>query len=179
MVGLAALGHLLHVAEELIEGSIAGTAPLTEETLAILRDEHARSSAAIWTPRSPAEPLEPVALGLARALRQDDGPEAVATLRVLLEIEAREMAWLPAERVEPPADAAEALAVTPVLTETIEADDDRWTLVQTDTIEADDARCAAGADRHDRGGRRPMAVPWSTTGTGAGGRLAAARGHTR
>ena len=48
----------------------------------------------------------------------------MAALRILLDLEAREMAWLPSECVEKPGDTAEPDAGMPGLAATFGADDD-------------------------------------------------------
>jgi chemosensory pili system protein ChpA (sensor histidine kinase/response regulator) len=110
MVGLAALGHLLHGAEESIEGSALGSTPLTDETLAILR-ESMPLFAGYLDAALAGQPIGPIARELARVLRQD-GAEAMAALQTLLDVEAREMAWQPAERETPLEDAEEPPAAS-------------------------------------------------------------------
>jgi chemosensory pili system protein ChpA (sensor histidine kinase/response regulator) len=101
MVGLAALGYLLNVAEDLLDRSMATAAPLSDEVLTMLRDSMPQFAAYMDAALSHLA-IEPVAIELLRVLRQDHGPEATAALRELIEIEAREIGMTPAE----PGDAA-------------------------------------------------------------------------
>lgn len=103
MVGLAAFGYLLNEAEELLDRAIATPGPLADDVLAVLRESiphfHGYMEAALS-----GQPVEPVAMSLLRSLRQDDGPDAAAALRALLEIETREIALPAADPPEIPAE---------------------------------------------------------------------------
>jgi chemosensory pili system protein ChpA (sensor histidine kinase/response regulator) len=96
MVGLAAFGHLLNVAEELIEESIGRSTPVTDDVVEVLRASMPRF--ALYMDAALAgQPVEPMALALARTLRLGGGAADTTVLRDLIEIEAREVALLPAE----------------------------------------------------------------------------------
>ena len=91
MVGFAGFGYLLNVAEELLDRATASAAPPADEFFADLREsmplfERYLDSALTGLP------VESIAVDLLRALRQDDGPDATADLRELLEVERREIA---------------------------------------------------------------------------------------
>ncbi len=68
MVGLAAFGYLLNVAEELIETSATRSAPVTEEVVEGLRASMPRF-ASYMDAALAGQPVEPIAVGLARTLR--------------------------------------------------------------------------------------------------------------
>jgi chemosensory pili system protein ChpA (sensor histidine kinase/response regulator) len=106
MVGLAAFGYLLNAAEEQLERSIATPGPLDGDVLATVRDAMPLCQAYMETALS-GEPVEPVALTLLRALRQDDGAAAVAAMRELIEIETRELGGAPADEEAAPIESAD------------------------------------------------------------------------
>lgn len=116
MVGLAALSHLLNLAEELLEGPVAnGTAP-SDYVLALVRASipgFAEYMDAALGGRS----IEPIALGLAGALRMSEGDPADDTvLQELLDLDMRELAsWLPPRAEAPATDVREGLAATPAI----------------------------------------------------------------
>jgi chemosensory pili system protein ChpA (sensor histidine kinase/response regulator) len=115
MVGLAAFGYLLNAAEELLEGSTIGSAPrMTDEAAAIMRVSLPCFSQYMDDALA-GRPIEPVALDLARALRLDVGPAEIASLRELIEIEAREVDLLTPEQAPMPA-ADEQPAEVPTVT---------------------------------------------------------------
>jgi chemosensory pili system protein ChpA (sensor histidine kinase/response regulator) len=162
MVGLAAFGYLLNVAEELIEESTAGSKTLTDEGIEVLRGSMPRFAAYMEAALS-GQAVEQIAVALARALRLGGGAADVTALKDLIELEAREIAQLPIERassdvpdaapveavatwtqvVEPepepePAPVAEEVEPTPVASEveavavTVEATDDAFQLTPAD-----------------------------------------------
>jgi chemosensory pili system protein ChpA (sensor histidine kinase/response regulator) len=90
MVGLAALGYLLNVAEELLEVAIISRGPIGDDTLAAIRDAMPRLHAYMNSMLA-GEPVEADALEVLRVLRHDDSTDAVAALRELIEIETREI----------------------------------------------------------------------------------------
>ena len=109
MVGLAAFGHLLNVAEEMLEAPTGGGTPLTDEALGILRAS-VPQFADYMDAALGGRPIEPIALALARALRQDSEAD-MASIGALLDIETREVALSQPEPVEPEHRAAAQLAV--------------------------------------------------------------------
>src|SRR5215467_10198870 len=110
MVGLAAFGYLLNVAEELIEVSAMSSAPVTDEVIEGLRASMPRFASYMESALT-GQPVEPIALGLARTLRVAGGNTDTDALKNLLEIEAREVAQLPTEIEEQQEPAEEAGAV--------------------------------------------------------------------
>ena len=104
MVGLAAVGYLFNVMEELLERATTAPGPLPDDVLIKVR-----ASLPIFDYYLHAVlkglPTEPAAFELVRALGHDDGPDAAAELGELLDVERREFA--PPSRVvnEPPAPA--------------------------------------------------------------------------
>jgi chemosensory pili system protein ChpA (sensor histidine kinase/response regulator) len=113
MVGLAAFGYLLNVAEELIEASAAGSAAVTDEVVEGLRACMPRF--ALYMDAALAgQPVEPIAVGLARTLRIAGGVADIDSLKNLIEIEAREVAQLPSEHVETPAPPTEETPSVPL-----------------------------------------------------------------
>ena len=120
MVGLAALGHLLHLAEERLEPSASGREPLRPDTCAAVRDSIPLFAAyvdAALAHRATA----PLAIGLARTMGSDDGPAAVAALEGLIEIERREIASQVETDSEPAADATSATPEPVPLSDIIDA----------------------------------------------------------
>ena len=115
MVGLAAFGYLLNVAEELIDESTRGSAVLTDETIEVLRSSMPRF-ASYMDAALAGQPVEAIAVGLARTLRVAGGTADTDSLRNLIEIEAREVALLPTEHPATPEGAAaeEPAAQVPV-----------------------------------------------------------------
>jgi chemosensory pili system protein ChpA (sensor histidine kinase/response regulator) len=123
MVGLAAFGYLLNVAEELIEGSTAGQAVISDEVLEGLRASMPRFASYMDAALS-GQAIEPIALGLARTLRVAGAAPDVDLLRNLIEMEACEVAQLPSDPADTPEDnpsapAPEAAVAAP-LSETAE-----------------------------------------------------------
>jgi chemosensory pili system protein ChpA (sensor histidine kinase/response regulator) len=113
MVGLAAFGYLLNVAEELIEAPATGSAAVTDEVVEGLRACMPRF--ALYMDAALAgQPVEPIAVGLARTLRIAGGVADIDSLKNLIEIEAREVAQLPSEHVEIPAPPAEETPSVPL-----------------------------------------------------------------
>ncbi|MFI5179493.1 MAG: chemotaxis protein CheW [Vicinamibacterales bacterium] len=121
MVGLAAFGYLLNVAEELIE-TATGSAGMTEEVVEGLRASMPRF-ASYMDAALAGQPVETIAVGLARTLRVAGGAADVDSLKNLIEIEAREVAQLPsdyAETQEPTADKTPSVPLpTPEATEAV------------------------------------------------------------
>jgi chemosensory pili system protein ChpA (sensor histidine kinase/response regulator) len=113
MVGLAAFGYLLNVAEELIEGSTVGSAVPTDEVIEGLRASMPRFASYMEAALA-GQPVEPIAIGLARTLRVAGGTADVDLLRNLIEIEAREVAQLPLDYAETPEPAAEEAPLVPM-----------------------------------------------------------------
>jgi chemosensory pili system protein ChpA (sensor histidine kinase/response regulator) len=113
MVGLAAFGYLLNVAEELIEESTAGSKTLTDEGIEVLRGSMPRFAAYMEAALT-GQPVEQIAVALARTLRLGGGAADVTALKDLIELEAREIAQLPIERVD--GDAPDATPVEAVAT---------------------------------------------------------------
>ena len=91
MVGFAAFGYLLNVAEELLDRMTTSTTPLADELFDDLRDSMPLFERYLESALA-GRPVESIAVELLRALRQDDGPDATADLRELLEVEQREIA---------------------------------------------------------------------------------------
>src|SRR5215467_3636164 len=91
MVGLAAFGYLLNVAEELIEVSAMGSAAVTDDVIEGLRASMPRFASYMEAALA-GQPVEPIAVGLARTLRVAGGAADVDALKGLIEIEAREVA---------------------------------------------------------------------------------------
>ncbi len=119
MVGLAAFGYLLNVAEELIEGSsVGGPTVLADDAVEVLRTSMPRFALYMDAART-GRPVEPVALDLARVLRLSGGAADTAALRELIEIETREVALLPQEHAAP-----ESLSPSESSTESSDAIDD-------------------------------------------------------
>src|SRR5262245_41520906 len=110
MVGLAALGYLLHAAEELIDRSISEAAPLSGDVLDQLRGSTVQF-AGYMDAALAGRPVEPLALDLLRQLGHDHGAEATAELRALIEIEAREIAVPPPVTTAAPLDQLETPAI--------------------------------------------------------------------
>ncbi len=179
MVGLAAFGYLLNVAEELIEGSIAGPVPMTAEIVTVLRASMPRF--ALYMDHALAgRPVEPVALDLARALCLGGGAADTATLHELIEIETREVALLPSEHAETPNDAADELPGEPVTIEQAEI------LTPTATSAVPAAPSAGATEvRHDAPALAPSVGPTEVrhdapaSGGAGGGRTRVRRGHER
>ena len=112
MVGLAAFGYLLNVAEEIIEESTIGSRSLSDEAIETLRGSMPRF-AAYMEAAIAGQPVEQLANGLARALRLGGGAADVDALKNLIELEANEVAQLPTEHVDgevPDAQPIEAVA---------------------------------------------------------------------
>jgi chemosensory pili system protein ChpA (sensor histidine kinase/response regulator) len=122
MVGLAAFGYLLNVAEELIEESAGGSAAVTDEVVEGLRASMPRF-ASYMDAALAGQPVEPIALGLARTLRVAGGAPDVDSLKNLIEIEAREVAQLPSDNAgagEPVAEESQSVPLpAPVATELV------------------------------------------------------------
>jgi chemosensory pili system protein ChpA (sensor histidine kinase/response regulator) len=123
MVGLAAFGYLLNVAEELIEESTVGQAVMSDEVIEGLRACMPRF-ASYMDAALAGQSVEPIALGLARTLRVAGASADVDTLRNLIEVEAREVAQLPSDHAEMPQSPVEDAPSVPmpeaVATETSE-----------------------------------------------------------
>lgn len=114
MVGLAALSHLLNLAEELLEGPVAnGTAP-SDYVVALVR-ESIPGFAEYMDAAMGRRPIEPIAIGLARALRMSEGdPAGDAALQELLDLDMRELAsWQPPAAHPPVVDVRDALPSLP------------------------------------------------------------------
>jgi chemosensory pili system protein ChpA (sensor histidine kinase/response regulator) len=113
MVGLAAFGYLLNVAEEMIEESTVGSKSLTDEAVDTLHSSMPRF-AAYMDAAIGGQPVEQIANGLARALRLGGGAADVDALKDLIDLEANEVAQLPTERVD--GDVSDAPPVEAVAT---------------------------------------------------------------
>jgi chemosensory pili system protein ChpA (sensor histidine kinase/response regulator) len=110
MVGLAAFGYLLNVAEELIETSVMRSAAVTDEVIEGLRGSMPRFASYMEAALA-GQPVDSIAVGLARTLRIAGGAADVDALKSLLEIEAREVAQLPSEQVDPSVEEAPTTAI--------------------------------------------------------------------
>jgi chemosensory pili system protein ChpA (sensor histidine kinase/response regulator) len=111
MVGLAAFGYLLNVIEEQLDKAIAAKGPLADDVVAIVREAMPLCQAYMDSALA-GQSVEPVALNLLRALRQDDGVAAATALRELIEIESREIDIAPAtEEPAGPPPVDESLAM--------------------------------------------------------------------
>jgi chemosensory pili system protein ChpA (sensor histidine kinase/response regulator) len=119
MVGLAAFGYLLNVAEELIEESTAGSKTLSDEAIEVLRSSMPRFATYMESALA-GQPVEQIATGLARSLRLGGGTPDIAALKELIEMEAREVAQLPAERVDGDVPDAQPIEAVATWTQTIE-----------------------------------------------------------
>jgi chemosensory pili system protein ChpA (sensor histidine kinase/response regulator) len=108
MVGLAAFGYLLNIVEEVLDKSIGGSAPLGDEVLSMTH-QSVPLLGAYMDALLAGEAVEPAGLELLRVLKQDQGPQAAAALRELIDIEARELSLTPARESEE--------AVTPLVEE--------------------------------------------------------------
>src|SRR5262249_10858158 len=143
MVGLAAFGYLLNVAEELIEESTVGSRTLTDEGIEVLRASMPRFAAYMDAALS-GQPVEQIANTLARSLRLGGGTADVDALNDLIELEAREIAQLPTERIDgnvPDAEPIEAVATwTQVVEPEPEQEPEPEPVFETvvETIAADD-----------------------------------------
>jgi chemotaxis protein histidine kinase CheA len=93
MVGFAALGYLLNVAEELLDRASRSTPPPADDRLTEVRDSLPLFECYVDTALN-GRPVDGIAIDLLRALRQDDGPDAAADLRELIDIERREIAMV-------------------------------------------------------------------------------------
>jgi chemosensory pili system protein ChpA (sensor histidine kinase/response regulator) len=112
MVGLAAFGYLLNVAEELVEECTVGSKMLTDEAIEVLRGSMPRFAAYMESALT-GQPVEQIAITLARTLRLGGGAADVSALKELIELEAREVAQLPTDY---PDDGANAEPVEPIAT---------------------------------------------------------------
>jgi chemosensory pili system protein ChpA (sensor histidine kinase/response regulator) len=119
MVGLAAFGYLLNVAEELIEESTIGSRTLTDEGIEVLRSSMPRFAAYMDAALS-GQPVEQIATALARSFRLGGGSADVEALKELIELEAREIAQLPTERVDSNVPDAEPIEAVATWTQVIE-----------------------------------------------------------
>src|SRR5580765_8964068 len=90
MVGLAAFGYLLNIAEELIEESALGSSAITDDVVEGLRASMPRFATYMESALA-GQPVEPIANGLARTLRVAGGVADTDALKNLLDIEAREV----------------------------------------------------------------------------------------
>ncbi len=108
MVGLAAFGYLLNVTEEFIEESIAGSRTLSDQAIDVIRTSIPRF-AAYMDAALGGQPVEQIATGLARALRLGGAAADVDALKELIELEAREVADLPARHTGDESDDAEPI----------------------------------------------------------------------
>jgi len=112
MVGLAAFGYLLNVAEELIETSTVGQAPVRDNVVEGLRASMPRF-ASYMDAALAGQPIEPIAVDLARTLQAAGAPADVDMLRNLIEMEGREIAHFAPDVVETPAQPSEAAPSVP------------------------------------------------------------------
>src|SRR5215510_13137063 len=110
MVGLAAFGYLLNVAEELIETSTVGQAPVRDNVVDGLRASMP-TFASYMDVALAGQPIESIAVDLAHTLHAAGAPADVDLLRNLIEMEAREIAQFAPDVVETPAQPAEAPSV--------------------------------------------------------------------
>ena len=117
MVGLAALGYLLNIAEDVLERELALRDPISDDTITSLREAMPRFNDYLHAALGGAE-VETIAAEVLVALRLDLAPDAMAPLRALIEIETREIAT-PKEEPDTPAlltDEPSPLASLAVLT---------------------------------------------------------------
>src|SRR5262245_11969211 len=113
MVGLAAFGYLLNVAEELIETSTVGQAPVRDNVVDRLRAS-LPSFASYMDVAHAGQPIESIAVDLAHTLHAAGAPADLDLLRTLIEMEAREVAQFAPDVVETPAQPAEAAPSAPL-----------------------------------------------------------------
>ncbi len=138
MVGLAAFGYLLNVAEELIEEGTAGSRTLTDDAIDVLRSSLPRFAAYMEAALG-GQPIDQIANGLARALRLGGGSADLAELKDLIELEAREVAQLPQERVPDEVrdtSAGEVVATWTPLVESAPEADAEDTPLEPDAVDA-------------------------------------------
>ncbi len=99
MVGLAALGYLLNLAEERLEAPVMASAPVSDEVLTVIRSSIPQF-ADYMDAALAGRPVDALAHDLAQMLDPTAlaGETGDATLRELLEIDARELkSWQPLE----------------------------------------------------------------------------------
>src|SRR6266853_533998 len=113
MVGLAAFGYLLNIAEELIDEAATGAASLADDVVEVLRASMPRF-AMYMDAALAGQTVEPIAAGLARTLRVAGGPVDTDLMKTLMEIEAQEIAQLPQAEVETPEATAEEVPEVPI-----------------------------------------------------------------
>src|SRR5215813_3003094 len=113
MVGLAAFGYLLNVAEELVETSSVGQAPVRDNVVDGLRASMP-TFASYMDVALAGQPIESIAVDIAHTLHAAGAPADVDLLRNLIEMEAREVAQFAPGVVETPAQPAEAAPSTPL-----------------------------------------------------------------
>ena len=101
MVGLAAFGYLLNVAEELLEAANQASATIDDETMAALGSSLPRFAQYMESLLA-GRPVEATALDLARAFRLAGGDADAAVVSELLAIESSEIALLPADAAPAP-----------------------------------------------------------------------------
>ena len=92
MVGLAAFGYLLNVAEELIETSATGPPPVTDEVVERAARQHAALRRHTWTPPWPDSPSSRSRSASPARFASRAAPADIDALKNLIEIEAREVA---------------------------------------------------------------------------------------
>src|SRR5215831_3997248 len=130
MVGLAAFGYLLNVAEELIEESTIGSRTLTDEGIEVLRSSMPRFAAYMDAALS-GQPVEQIATALARSLRLGGGSADLEALKDLIDLEAREIAQLPTERVDGNVPDAEPIEAVATWTQVIEPEPETEPAIET------------------------------------------------
>src|SRR5215470_8511715 len=113
MVGLAAFGYLLNIAEELVETSTVGQAPVRDNVVDGLRASMP-SFASYMDVALAGQPIESIAVDIAHTLHAAGAPADVDLLRNLIEMEAREIAQFAPDVVETPAQPAEAAPSAPL-----------------------------------------------------------------
>jgi chemosensory pili system protein ChpA (sensor histidine kinase/response regulator) len=116
MVGLAAFGYLLNIAEDVLEVELIRHEPVSD-TITSLREAMPRFGDYLHAAFA-GEPVETIALEILVALQFDQASDAMAPLHALIEIETREIAS-PKEEPEAPAPIDEpsplaSLAVLPL-----------------------------------------------------------------
>jgi chemosensory pili system protein ChpA (sensor histidine kinase/response regulator) len=99
MVGLAALGFLLNVAEERLERTLASRDPIGDDTFTVIGDSLPRFDDYMQTVVA-GEAADATAIELLLTLRQDLDASTIAELQQLLEVETREIA-APVAKDEP------------------------------------------------------------------------------
>jgi chemosensory pili system protein ChpA (sensor histidine kinase/response regulator) len=101
MVGLAAFGYLLNIAEDVLECELIGREPISDDTLFSIREAMPRLNVYLQAALA-GEPVEGIAAEVLVTLQLEQASEAMTPLQALIEIETREIAS-PKEEPETPA----------------------------------------------------------------------------